>query len=270
MTYRKLYAAYKAATEYKGAPTVILAKTVKGWTLGPGVEARNITHQAKKLSEAELKIFRDRLQLPIPDAKLKDAPYYHPGPKSEEVEYLHGAPPGARRAHPEAGGPARRRCRHRQRTSTPSSTAAARRRSSTTMVFTRILRNLIRAARSRVADRADHPGRGAHLRHGPAVQGGRDLLGARPALRAGRLRPACSPIARRPTARSSRRASPRPARWHRSRPPARPTRATATRRSRSTSSTRCSGSSGPATRCGPSGTRAGAGSSWAPRPGARR
>src|ERR671911_88808 len=86
--YRKLYAAYKAATEFKGAPTVILAKTVKGWTLGPGVEARNITHQAKKLSEKELQIFRDRLQLPIPDEKLKEAPYYHPGPKSEEVEYL--------------------------------------------------------------------------------------------------------------------------------------------------------------------------------------
>ena len=57
----------------------ILANTVKGWTLGPGVEARNITHQAKKLTETELKIFRDRLELPIPDAELKDAPYYHPG-----------------------------------------------------------------------------------------------------------------------------------------------------------------------------------------------
>ena len=86
--YRKLYAAYKAATEHKGAPTVILAKTVKGWTLGPGVEARNITHQAKKLSESELRVFRDRLELPIPDAKLKDAPYYHPGPDSDEVQYL--------------------------------------------------------------------------------------------------------------------------------------------------------------------------------------
>src|ERR687892_1126812 len=86
--YRKLYSAYKAATEQTGAPTVILAKTVKGWTLGPGVEARNITHQAKKLSEQELKVFRDRLELPIPDDQLKDAPYYHPGPKSEEVEYL--------------------------------------------------------------------------------------------------------------------------------------------------------------------------------------
>ena len=61
--HRKLYAAYRAATEFRGGPTVILAKTIKGWTLGPGVEGRNITHQAKKLSEAELRIFRDRLEL---------------------------------------------------------------------------------------------------------------------------------------------------------------------------------------------------------------
>src|SRR4029450_4351313 len=102
--YRKVYAAYKAATEYKGAPTVILAKTVKGWTLGPGVEARNITHQAKKLSEAELKIFRDRLELPIPDSKLsKDAPYYHPGPDSEEVQYLREGREGPGGWVPEGG-----------------------------------------------------------------------------------------------------------------------------------------------------------------------
>jgi len=86
--YRKVFAAYKSATEHRGAPTVILAKTVKGWTLGSGVEARNITHQAKKLSEQELRVFRDRLELPIPDADLKDAPYYHPGEQSEEVQYL--------------------------------------------------------------------------------------------------------------------------------------------------------------------------------------
>jgi len=86
--YRKVYAAYRAATEYRGAPTVVLAKTTKGWALGPGVEARNITHQAKKLSEAELRVFRDRLELPIPDSELHDAPYYHPGPDSEEVQYL--------------------------------------------------------------------------------------------------------------------------------------------------------------------------------------
>jgi pyruvate dehydrogenase E1 component len=141
--YRKLYAAYKAATEYKGAPTVILAKTVKGWTLGSGVEARNITHQAKKLSENELRVFRDRLQLPIPDAKLKDAPYYHPGPDSEEVQYIRD-----RRAA--LGGPVPRRVVRAAALPVPppaidaefaaGSTTAV----STTMVFSRILRNLIR------------------------------------------------------------------------------------------------------------------------------
>ncbi len=86
--YRKVYAAYKIATEMVGAPTVILAKTVKGWTLGDAAEGRNVTHQLKKLSEQELRIFRDRLELPIPDARLKEAPYFHPGPESEEVRYL--------------------------------------------------------------------------------------------------------------------------------------------------------------------------------------
>jgi pyruvate dehydrogenase E1 component len=141
--YRKLYAAYKAATEYQGGPTVILAKTIKGWTLGPGVEGRNITHQAKKLSEAELKIFRDRLQLPIPDDKLKDAPYYHPGPKSEEVEYLMER----RRA---LGGPLPRRVVRSEPLPKPSENVdkefagGSQQAVSTTMVFTRILRNLIR------------------------------------------------------------------------------------------------------------------------------
>src|SRR5438034_10425924 len=86
--YRKLFAAYSAAVGHAGTPTVILAKTVKGWTLGPGIEGRNVTHQAKKLTEAELKVFRDRLELPIPDDKLKEAPYYRPAEDSEEVEYL--------------------------------------------------------------------------------------------------------------------------------------------------------------------------------------
>jgi pyruvate dehydrogenase E1 component len=141
--YRKLYAAYKAATEFKGAPTVILAKTVKGWTLGPGVEARNITHQAKKLSEKELVVFRDRLQLPIPDEKLKDAPYYHPGPRSEEVEYLRER----RRA---LGGEIPKRVVRSKPLPAPAPEVDAEFAGgsqtpvSTTMVFTRILRNLIR------------------------------------------------------------------------------------------------------------------------------
>ncbi|HET7226693.1 MAG TPA: pyruvate dehydrogenase (acetyl-transferring), homodimeric type [Candidatus Eisenbacteria bacterium] len=86
--YTKVYAAYHAAVQCKGRPTAVLAKTVKGWTLGEGAEARNITHQLKKINEEELKKFRDRLELPIPDRKLKDPPYYHPGMQSDEVQYM--------------------------------------------------------------------------------------------------------------------------------------------------------------------------------------
>ena len=88
--YRKVYAAFKAAQEHVGQPTVILAHTIKGWTLGPDFEARNATHQMKKLTVAELKEFRDRLYLPIPDAALEAQlpPYYHPGAESEEIQYM--------------------------------------------------------------------------------------------------------------------------------------------------------------------------------------
>jgi pyruvate dehydrogenase E1 component len=88
--YRKLYSAYKLAVEHRGSPTVILAKTIKGWTLGEGLEARNATHQIKKLDVTSLKRFRDRLFLPIPDSDLEegDPPYYHPGIGSPEHEYL--------------------------------------------------------------------------------------------------------------------------------------------------------------------------------------
>jgi len=88
--YRKVYAAFKAAQEHVGQPTVILAHTIKGWTLGPDFEARNATHQMKKLTVAELKEFRDRLYLDIPDAALEAElpPYYHPGEKSDEIQYM--------------------------------------------------------------------------------------------------------------------------------------------------------------------------------------
>ncbi|MFI9024153.1 pyruvate dehydrogenase (acetyl-transferring), homodimeric type [Streptomyces sp. NPDC053560] len=87
---RKVYAAYQAALEHKGAPTVILAQTVKGWTLGPGFESRNANHQMKKLSGKEFRAMRDLLELPIPDSRLNDelVPYVHPGADSPEVAYL--------------------------------------------------------------------------------------------------------------------------------------------------------------------------------------
>ncbi len=86
--YRKLYSAYRMAVSHKGSPTALLVRTVKGWTLGEGFEARNVTHQMKSLSEKELRVFRDRLHLPIPDEQMADAPYYHPGPDSPEVQYM--------------------------------------------------------------------------------------------------------------------------------------------------------------------------------------
>jgi pyruvate dehydrogenase E1 component len=90
--YRKLYAAYKAAVEHEGAPTVILAKTVKGWTLGPEIEARNATHQIKKMNKAQLHALRDTLYLQdqIPDKALDEEmpPYYRPSEGSPEYEYL--------------------------------------------------------------------------------------------------------------------------------------------------------------------------------------
>ena len=88
--YRKMYAAYKAATEHKGQPTVVLAKTIKGWTLGSHFEGRNATHQMKKLTLDDLKHFRDRLHIPISDEQLDEKlpPYYHPGQDSDVIQYM--------------------------------------------------------------------------------------------------------------------------------------------------------------------------------------
>ncbi len=84
----KVHAAFHAATHTHGRPTVVLAKTVKGYTLGEGIEARNATHQQKKLGPQELRAFRDVLHLPIADAALEDPPFYHPGENSLEVQYI--------------------------------------------------------------------------------------------------------------------------------------------------------------------------------------
>jgi pyruvate dehydrogenase E1 component len=88
--YRKVYAAFDAANRTVGAPTVILAHTVKGWKLGEAFEGRNATHQMKKLRTTELKVMRDRLQIPLTDAQLDSGlpSYYHPGPNSAELQYL--------------------------------------------------------------------------------------------------------------------------------------------------------------------------------------
>ncbi|MGH2694200.1 MAG: pyruvate dehydrogenase (acetyl-transferring), homodimeric type [Actinomycetota bacterium] len=147
--YRKLYAAYATALELKDAPVVILAKTVKGWLLGSAVEGRNVTHQQKKLSEEELKKFRDRLQLPIDDKDIHEgeAPYYHPGDGSEEVQYLL-----ARRA--ELGGFLPERRVRPAKVEPPAEDLVAEfaqgskdQPVATTMAFVRLLRKLMRDKR---------------------------------------------------------------------------------------------------------------------------
>jgi len=85
---RKVYAAYKAAMEHKGRPTVILAKTVKGYGLGEAGEGRNITHQQKKLNEKELREFRERFGVPISDEEIAETPFFRPAAASRETKYL--------------------------------------------------------------------------------------------------------------------------------------------------------------------------------------
>ena len=145
--YRKLYAAYKMAVEHEGSPTVILAKTVKGWTLGESIESRNATHQIKKLTGAELKVFRDRLQLPIPDAELEDGdpPYWRPATDSVEFEYMM-----ARRRT--LDGPVPERVVRRRTFAVPGegpfsdmlAGTGEKVKASTTTAFARMLRNLLR------------------------------------------------------------------------------------------------------------------------------
>ncbi|MDZ4711641.1 MAG: pyruvate dehydrogenase (acetyl-transferring), homodimeric type [bacterium] len=84
----KVYAAYKAAVDHKGSPTVILAHTIKGYGLGEAGEGRNITHSQKKLNEQELREFRSRFGIPISDEDVADAPFYRPAEDSEEIKYL--------------------------------------------------------------------------------------------------------------------------------------------------------------------------------------
>ena len=84
----KVYAAYKAATEFKGAPTVVLAKTIKGYGMGEAGEGKNITHQQKKMNESELALFRSRFGIPISDSEVAQAPFYKPPENSPEMQYL--------------------------------------------------------------------------------------------------------------------------------------------------------------------------------------
>jgi pyruvate dehydrogenase E1 component len=140
----KVYAAYKAAAEHQGSPTVILAKTIKGYGLAESGEGKNITHQQKKLNEEELREFRTRFNIPISDEEVSKAPFYRPPEDSLEMKYL-------RERREKLGGYVPTRDTPTKPIKTPPLTifneffeGTAGREVSTTMVFVRILSKLLR------------------------------------------------------------------------------------------------------------------------------
>jgi pyruvate dehydrogenase E1 component len=140
----KVYAAYKAAMDHKGQPTVILAKTVKGYGMGEAGEGQNPTHQQKKMGEEALRAFRDRFNIPIPDDKIALAPFYRPPDNSKEVRYLlerrkalGGFLPSRRRTAPALQAPA-------IETFETQLKGSGEHEMSTTMAFVRILTQLVR------------------------------------------------------------------------------------------------------------------------------
>ncbi len=146
--YHKVYAAYRAAVEFRGKPTVILAHTVKGYGLGTHFEARNSTHQMKKLTLQDLKDFRTHLRLPISDEVLEAdpyrPPYYHPGPDAPESKYLMerrhalgGFLPERRHAHTELVLPG-------EKTYEVANRGSGKQHAATTMAFVRLLKDLMR------------------------------------------------------------------------------------------------------------------------------
>ncbi len=144
-SYRKIFAAYEQAVNTKGKPVCILAHTVKGWTLGPNFEGSNVSHQKKKMDFADLKKFRDLLQLPVPDDKLEEAPFYRPDRDSEEIQYL------VERRRRLGGFTPVRRAKPSVQLELPKTDlyseffkGMAKGEASTTMVFSRLLSRLIR------------------------------------------------------------------------------------------------------------------------------
>jgi pyruvate dehydrogenase E1 component len=144
--YRKVYAAFRSATEHVGQPTVILAKTIKGWTID-ALEGRNATHQMKKLTKDDLKKFRDRLYLPISDEQIDGAelaPFYHPGPDSPEMQYM-------LERRRDLGGPLPKRLANPAPVKLPGDEMYAELKQgsgkqaiATTMAFVRLLRDLVK------------------------------------------------------------------------------------------------------------------------------
>ena len=238
----KVFNAYKAAIETTGQPTVILARTIKGYGLGEAGEGKNITHQQKKMNEADLRVFRTRFGIPISDEEIADAPFYRPPEDSPELQYL-------RERRKALGGYVPSRSVRVEPLKAPIEPLFEEfykgtdgRKASTTMVFVRILSKLLRDKEIGdlivpiVPDEARTFGMESLFRASASTP-----TSARSTSRSTWTR--CSITRKRRTARFSRKGSPKPGRCRRSSPPAPPTPPTASTRSRSSSTTRCSASS---------------------------
>ncbi len=243
----KVYNAYKTAVEHKGQPTVILARTIKGYGLGEAGEGKNITHQQKKLNESDLRIFRTRFGIPVSDDEIADAPFYRPPDDSIELQYLQerrkalGGFVPARKVQAQADRAAVAASSSTSSTRAPPAARPRRRWCScgccrSCCATRRSASSSCRSCRTRRA-------RSAWSRS--SARSASTRTSARSTSRSTWTR---SFITRkRRTGRSSKRASPRPGRCRRSSPPARRTRTTASTRFRSSSTTRCSASSASAT-----------------------
>ncbi len=187
----KVYAAFKAAHEHKGQPTVILAKTIKGYGMGKSGEARNTAHQTKKLDDEAVREMRDRFNIPIPDDRLHEIPFFKPADDAPEIKYLH------ERRKALGGYLPQRRMKADEQLPVPELSAfkavleptAEGREISTTQAYVRIITALLARPEPEQAHRADPGRRVAHLRHGRPVPPDRHLQPARAAVRAGGPRP---------------------------------------------------------------------------------
>ena len=188
----KVYAAYAAAMKHKGQPTVILAKTIKGYGMGEAGESQNITHQQKKMGDTSIRAFRDRFAIPVPDDKLEEAPFVNAPEDSPEMQVPARAAEGARRLSCRRAGakPSRSKVPPLSAFETLLKASGEGREISTTMAFVRDTHDAGARQEDRQVRRADRARRVAHVRHGRHVPPARDLFVTSASCTAAGRRPA--------------------------------------------------------------------------------
>ena len=182
----KVHAAFRAAVDHTGQPTIILAKTIKGYGLGEAGEGKNITHQQKKLNEDELQMFRSRFGIPIPDDELHNAPFYRPADDSAGNQVHAGAPPAARRIYAATQGARDAAETLPRREFRGISQRHRRPRSFHDHGLRALAGEVVARSGTRQVHRSHRSRRSPHLRHGSFIPAGGNLFQRRPELRARR------------------------------------------------------------------------------------